>query len=113
MTLSTQDGTQTNRYSGLYLRTRKQTRFWGWSSAEWSGLNAAEHERPLGSLAEWLRQAHLRLDREADALPAISDTRIADSAAQCAPECGTPAQPRRGRKLEFVCNRRFVGWIIR
>jgi hypothetical protein len=113
MTLSTQDGTQTNLCAGLYLRTRKQTRFWGWSSTGWSGLNAAERERPLGSLAEWLRQAHLRLDREADALPAISDTRIADSAAQCAPECGAPAQPRRGRKLEFVCSRRFVGWIIR
>jgi hypothetical protein len=65
------------------MRTKKQTRFWGWGSwglgskvwrsKVWGCLRTAESEpaevvvaeaeRPWGALAEWLRLAHAQLDR--------------------------------------------------
>src|SRR6476660_9547000 len=83
MILTTNNGNKVRLYAGLFMRTKKQTRFWGWGSwglgskrwgskvwrsKVWGGLRtaeseAAEAERPWGALAEWLRLAHARLDR--------------------------------------------------
>lgn len=68
MILTTHNGSKVRLYAGLYVRTKKQTRFWGWCSRgwgswAWGSLRVAEAERPWTGLAEWLRQAHERLDR--------------------------------------------------
>jgi hypothetical protein len=78
--LTTEDASKVRLYAGLYLRTKKQTRFWGWGSQgwgskgwrswRWRSLRAVEGERPWSGLAEWLRQAHARLDRNALEEPA-------------------------------------------
>ena len=70
MILTTNNGNKVRLYAGLYMRTKKQTRFWGWGSwgsKLWGSLRTAEAEaveaeRPWGALAEWLRLAHERLD---------------------------------------------------
>jgi hypothetical protein len=68
MILTTHNGSKVRLYAGLYMRTKKQTRFWGWASKGWARLRAAESEaaeaeRPWAALAEWLRLAHARLDQ--------------------------------------------------
>jgi hypothetical protein len=71
MILTTSDGNKVRLYAGLYMRTKKRTRFWGWGSwgsKIWGSAHAAESavaeaERPWAALAEWLRLAHARLDR--------------------------------------------------
>ncbi len=113
MTLTAQDGTKTNLYAGLYLRTRKQTRFWGWSNARWGGLSAAARERPLGSLAEWLRLAHATLDRDRSPLPDLPSASSATFPAQSADEHEAAQGARKNRRLQFVCNRHFIGLVIR
>src|SRR5262249_59493728 len=80
-------------YAGLYLRTQRQTRFWGWSSWGWGKLRAIEAERPWAGLASWLRQAHARLDGN-PALLAPSQTGLASAPAQLLSE-GDEPQPRR------------------
>ena len=83
MDLTTQD-MKIRLYAGLYLRTPKQTRFWGWSSKGWSGkkwgrwgsLRTVEVERPWAGLAEWLRLAHARLDGNSVQLPVQPNTQI-------------------------------------
>ena len=109
-------------------RTRKQTRFWGWGSKGrgswgWGSLRVVEPERPFAGLAEWLRLAHARLDRNAAELPGPSGAPTAilpalnspahDSPEHDAPEYDAQENPRGKRKIKFVCNRRFVGWVIR
>jgi hypothetical protein len=88
MILTTNNGNKVRLYAGLYMRTKKQTRFWGWGSwglgkvwrsKVWGGLRtaeseaadarAAEAERPWGALAEWLRLAHAQLDRNTPEQP--------------------------------------------
>jgi len=91
MTLTTQDGMKASLYAGLYLRTRRRTRFWGWSSEgwgswRWGSLHTAEVERPWTGLAEWLRLAHARLDRNTAELPGPPHTQIATSPAHGTPE---------------------------
>jgi hypothetical protein len=113
MTLTAQDGTKTNLYAGLYLRTRKQTRFWGWSNARCGGLSAAVRERPLGSLAEWLRLAHATLDRDRSPVPDIPSTPSAFFPAPRVDEHEAAQRARKNRRLQFVCNRHFIGLLIR
>jgi hypothetical protein len=84
--LTTQD-TKIRLYAGLYVRTRKQTRFWGWGSNgwgrwKWGSLRPAEVELPWARLAEWLRLAHARLDRNAAELPVQPNTQIEASLTQ-------------------------------
>ena len=90
MILTTNNGNKVRLYAGLYMRTKKRTRFWGWGSwglgsKVWRskvwGLRtaeseAAEAERPWGALAEWLRLAHARLDRNIpeETVPAMLDS---------------------------------------
>ena len=65
MILTSDNASKVRLYAGLYMRTKKQTRFWGWGSWGLGSLRAAESERPWAGLAAWLRQAHARLDHSA------------------------------------------------
>jgi len=65
MILTSENASKVRLFAGLYMRTKKQTRFWGWGSCGWGSLRAAESERPWAGLAAWLRQAHARLDHSA------------------------------------------------
>jgi hypothetical protein len=77
MILTTSNGNKVRLYAGLYMRTKKQTRFWGWGSwgsKLWGSLRSAEAEaveaeRPWGALGEWLRLAHAQLDRNTPEQP--------------------------------------------
>lgn len=102
---------QITLYAGLYLRTQRRMRFWGWSSRGWGKVRAFEAEGPWAALADWLRQMHARLDRSPVSLPAVSETGIAPAPAALLPKV-EPKQPRRRRKLQFVCNRRLIGLVI-
>jgi hypothetical protein len=97
MILTTHNGSKVRLYAGLYMRTKRQTRFWGWgwgggarkrwASKGWASLRAAEAdvagpERPWAALAEWLRLAHARLDRNALAEPAPAKLDKQDSLAE-------------------------------
>lgn len=97
-------------FAGLYLRTRRRMRFWGWSSRGWQSLRHDEAEHPLKTLAEWLRQAHERLDGSS-AFPAQPGGSKATASTQEEP--GSQLEPQNNRKFQFVCNRHMIGWIIR
>lgn len=89
--------------AGLYFQTRSQTRFWGWSSRGWAKLQTVAAQPPVQNLAEWLRQAHARLDRP-------------DAGEKLAPPAleHAPRQPLGNhRKLQFVCSRHRIGLLIR
>jgi hypothetical protein len=102
--LTTQD-TKIRLYAGLYVRTRKQARFWGWGSNgwgrwkwgswKWGSLRPAEVELPWARLAEWLRLAHARLDRNAAELPAQPSTQIEASLTQGALEHDAQERSRK------------------
>jgi hypothetical protein len=98
-------------YAGLYMRTQRQTRFWGWSSRGWGSLHSAEAERPVKDLAAWLRLAHASLDGERSPVPAPRNMSSATAAAQ--DDNQFQPQSRKERRLQFVCNRRFIGLVIR
>jgi hypothetical protein len=95
-------------FAGLYLRTRRTARFWGWSNLGWGSLHSAEKERPVTDLAAWLRLAHASLD-----LPNLPSPPSASSPAQHVDECEAAQPARTNRRLQFVCNRRMIGWFIR
>ncbi|HKV92771.1 MAG TPA: hypothetical protein VJW20_09505 [Candidatus Angelobacter sp.] len=104
-----QNEIQNNLYAGLYLQTKRQTRFWGWSRRGWGSLHA-ETERSTMGLAAWLRQAHACLDNdECSPLNAESTTEPLNLAT----EFGAKQSRRNHRRLEFVCNRRMIGLLIR
>jgi hypothetical protein len=112
MMLTTQDGIRIKLYAGLYLRTQRQTRFWGWGSGGWGRLRTNETERSWAGLAAWLRQAHARLDRIPALLQALPEAGTAPSPAQLLPQAGEQPRRRTRRKLQFVCNRRWIGLLI-
>jgi len=112
MTMATENATQIRLYAGLYLRTPRQTRFWGWTSWGWRKLRTLEVERPWAGLAAWLRQAHARLDRNPALLPTVSETAMGPAPAQLVTESDEQPRPRQRRKLQFVCNRRQIGLLI-
>ncbi|HEY1937957.1 MAG TPA: hypothetical protein VGJ33_08490 [Candidatus Angelobacter sp.] len=65
MATMTEDIRKTRSYAGLYLRTKRQMRFWGWGSAsqkKFADAQPTETKRPWAGLAEWLRVAHSLLD---------------------------------------------------
>ena len=97
-------------FAGLYLRTQSQTRFWGWSSRGWGSLHSTKTERPTMGLAAWLRQAHARLDNDESSPLGIESATVSS---QLAAELDAKQPPRNNRKLEFVCNRRMIGLLIR
>jgi len=97
-------------FAGLYLRTQSQTRFWGWSSRGWGSLHSTKTERPTMGLVAWLRQAHARLDNDESSL---LDAENATVPSPFATEFDAKQPPRKNRRLEFVCNRRMIGLLIR
>lgn len=97
-------------YAGLYLQTKRQTHFWGWSRRGWGRLRSDEAERSTMELAAWLRQAHARLDNDESAL---LDTESATVSSPLATGFDAKPSPRNNRRLEFVCNRRMIGLLIR
>lgn len=110
MLLAIHDDSRIRLY-GLYLRTSRQARFWGWSSLGWRNLRAIEAERPWAGLAAWLRQAHARMDRDADVLQALPEAGSPLSPPELIPK-NAEQPPRRKRKLQFVCNRSLIGFRI-
>ncbi len=99
----TSEGQEVNRakfYAGFYLRTRRRMRFWGW------GNPAPEPaQRPWAEVADWLRAAHSfakpdTLAQYGKPTPVLAEEK--DRAAG-------PAK----RGLRFVCNKSFVGLVIR
>lgn len=110
MIMTSENAAQIKLYAGLFLRTPRQTRFWGWSSWGWRKLRAIEAERPWAGLASWLRQAHARLDGHPALLP--SEAGIAFAPAQLLPEGDRPQRRRKRRKLQFVCNRHLIGLLL-
>jgi hypothetical protein len=91
-------------YAGLYLRTKNRTKFWGWGDPP---AQAAERsiERPWAQLGDWLRMAHSFTKQDLLAqcdkpTPVLSE------------EKGRTARSAR-RGLRFVCNKSFVGLVIR
>lgn len=108
---TSQNETTVRPFAGLYLRTPGQTRFWGWSSRGWGKLHgAAAASRPVLNLAEWLRQAHERLDDDSASFPAQPGT---PKSAALIQEPSYQHQPRNNRRFQFVCNRHMIGWVIR
>ena len=69
-------------YAGLYLRTKRQVRFWGWSSRGWGNSTEGKREwesasaafgQSQSALADWLRMAHSLLDGKPAESPLRSD----------------------------------------
>jgi len=98
MTIEGQVAKKAKFYAGFYLRTRRRMRFWGW------GNPTPEAQRPWADVADWLRMAHSF---------AKPDTLAQnDKPAPSLPEKDSSAQPAK-RAFRFVCNRSFVGLVIR
>jgi hypothetical protein len=100
----TQDLQRPRFYAGFYLRTKNRTKFWGWGDPP---AQAAERftDRPWAQLGDWLRMAHsltkpdtlTQCDKPTPVLPEEKDR---------------PARPAK-RGFHFVCNKSFVGLVIR
>jgi hypothetical protein len=90
-------------YAGLYLHTPHQVRFWGLGEPATRAT-----EKPWAPLAEWLRAAHSLIDSAGEASPAAPAEVNPTAAAREESAPGT-----HKRRLRFVCNRRFVGFVIR
>lgn len=105
-----QNEIENNLYAGLYLQTKRQMRFWGWSRRSWGSLRTNETERSTMGLAAWLRQAHAYLDND-ESFP--RDAENATVPSPLATELDAKPLPRNHRRLEFVCNRRMIGLLIR
>ena len=98
------DGTKLKTYAGFYLRTSKRMFFWGWGKPS----SSPQLERPWASLGDWLRMAHSRYGTRDSAQPA------SEAQAVTVVEQGpTEIAPPKKRTFNFVCNRRFVGLVIR
>jgi hypothetical protein len=114
--LTTHNDVQARLFAGLFLRTPRQTRFWGWSSLGWNSLGwgslrGSAPQPPLTSLGAWLRRAHAELDGVAtNHSPETEDTQ---SLAQYSIVGGAEQSSRKHRRLQFVCNRRGIGLLIR
>jgi hypothetical protein len=124
-------------YAGLYLRTRNRTRFWGWGQPELNETQSeklheaqnqapngtqrearkeGEADRPWASLAEWLRQAHSSTFAQNSSVPPESNSAgKAQEAGRALPaqQRAPAASPGEKRKLRFVWDRKFIGFVIR
>ncbi|MFI5104204.1 MAG: hypothetical protein ACHP79_04700 [Terriglobales bacterium] len=116
-------------YAGLYLRTRTGARFWGWGKPALNETQSqapnlspreapkqAEADRPWASLAEWLRLAHSSTFAQNSSVPPESSSAgKAQEAERTSPaqKPAPPATPDAKRKLRFVWDRKFIGFVIR
>lgn len=101
-------------YAGIYLRTKKQTHFWGWGMTDRESPPPPEVEQPRPALADWLRMAHSLLDGKKAETPMQSNT-LAGTAQR--EESNQPYSPSEQLgetlRVRFVCNKRVVGLVIR
>ena len=99
----TSEGQELNKakfYAGFYLRTRRRMRFWGWGNPKPKAV-----ERPWAEVADWLRVAHSF---------AKPDTLVQnDKLTPILPEQKENSTRPAKRSLHFVCNKSFVGLVIR
>ena len=98
-------------YAGFYLRTGSRTWFWGWGSPP-----TAAAEQPWAGVAEWLRRLRAQTalagsnnhaasqEIEIDAQPGAENSPFIRSATQ---------PPVDKRKFRFVCDRHFIGFVLR
>jgi hypothetical protein len=101
-------------YAGIYLRTKKQTHFWGWGTPNRESPPPAEVEQSRPALADWLRMAHSLLDSKKAETPTQSNT-LPNTAQH--EEANQPYGPSERlaetRRVRFVCSKRVVGLVIR
>lgn len=120
-------------YAGLCLRTRTGARFWGWGQPELNekqneaqnqapnvtqreAPKQAEAERPWAGLAEWLRLAHSSTFAQNRSVKAESSSAgKAQEAERALPaqQAAPPASPDAKRRMRFVWDRKFIGFVIR
>lgn len=103
----TSEGQKLNKakfYAGFYLRTSRRMRFWGWGNPP---AQATERftERPWAQLGDWLRMAHSFAKQ--DTLAQY------DKPKPVLPEEKDGSAPSAKRGFRFVCNKSFVGLVIR
>lgn len=111
--------------AGLYLRTPKRTRFWGWGDPRVTiTISPAEKpeddERPFAAIGDWLRAAHSlfgsdqgQAQAQSPAVPGAADP---SSTFQKNAHTVQAEEPRTGsekrRRLRFVCNRHVIGFVF-
>ena len=103
-------------FAGLYLRTPKHTRFWGWGKPSVRVVAtppAAPHDdRPWAGLGHWLRAAHQFFDSNR-AEQTLIETGATSFTDQASPEAGPGRDGwTRKRRLRFVCNRHVIGFVF-
>jgi hypothetical protein len=106
-----QSAREARSYAGFCLRTRNRTWFWGW------GGSPVATEQPWAGVAEWLRRLR------AQTAPAGSNNHAASqeieikdgqTAAGSRPFIQPAKQAPTGKpKLRFVCDRHFIGFVLR
>jgi hypothetical protein len=84
MAVTTQDVRKPRFYAGLYLRTKRQIRFWGWGKREWESASIAEAAQSRWALADWLRMAHSLLDGKTLESPSPSAVPDKSAKSDCA-----------------------------
>ncbi|HZS25970.1 MAG TPA: hypothetical protein VFB76_01970 [Candidatus Angelobacter sp.] len=104
-----QNAVRDKLYAGLYAN-KTANALWGWNSRCWGSMRSDETERSTMGLAAWLLQAHARLDND-DSSPL--DAENATVLSPLAIELDAKQSPRNHRRLEFVCNHRMIGLLIR
>jgi hypothetical protein len=111
------DPSENKFYAGLYYRFRDRVRFWGWGQP-----TVIQAEQRWDSLADWLRLAHASFAKTAEdnsstktellrvsAEPA--ETLTADN--NTGPQSPTANEAGTQRRLRFICDRKFIGLVIR
>ena len=110
---------QLRPFAGLYLRTPKRTRFWGWGEPPVIALSPAPvvsaTDQPWAALGDWLRTAHAMFGSEdpkqAQTVPGISAIASGKSS-----DRGQTVEEYKGRerkrRLRFVCNRHVIGFVF-
>ncbi len=102
--------------AGLFFRIGKHSWFWGrgnphlmtrTKAEDGSAPNAPSQPEPWSNVARWLRDMH------AQALPSPSQPQNAAQVQLTQEHVPSPPPDSRAqRKIRFVCNRRFVGFIV-
>lgn len=106
MNSARQQNKKARSFGGFYFRAGGRAWFWGWGAPP-----SPAAEPSWGSLGEWLRRL-----RAQTALAGRDNgvARQAIQAAEAAPLVPSANQtPARERKLHFVCDRHFIGFVLR
>ena len=128
-------GARIRPFAGLYLRTPRRTRFWGWGepplsavSIPWTDPAATNSavanpavgnpavgnpavgniDRPWAAVGEWLRAAHALFGSENVNAASIASGEPVDTAQAVRRRKGQEDK----RRLRFVCNRHVIGFVF-